>query len=178
MNSRAGAETGVEIPLALIAAVAANGVIGRNNALPWHLPEDLRYFKQVTMGKPIVMGRHTFESIGRPLPGRDNIVVSSHLAPAPDGVNVCATPEAAVAQARASAVKSGASEVMLIGGEQLYRWALPHAQRIYLTLIHKEVDGDAYFPEWEKNCWEEGLRQDMTSSTGLRYSLLIFDRRG
>lgn len=166
-----------EIPLAMIAAVAANGVIGRNNTLPWHLPEDLRYFKQVTLGKPVVMGRRTFESIGRPLPGRDNIVVSTGLTPAP-GISVCASPELAVAQARISAEKSGATEVMLIGGEQLYRWAMPIARRIYLTLIHAEVDGDAFFPEWEENCWRESQRRNLTSSAGLRYSLLVLDRLG
>lgn len=167
-----------EIPLAMIAAVAANGVIGRNNTLPWHLPEDLRYFRQVTLGKPVVMGRRTFESIGRPLPGRDNIVVSAGLTPVPAGISICASPELAVARARRSAEKSGASEVMLIGGEQLYRWAMPIARRIYLTLIHAEVDGDAFFPEWEKNCWRESQRRNLISSAGLPYSLLVLDRDG
>lgn len=170
-------DTDAGIPLAMIAAVAANGVIGRDNALPWRLPEDLRYFKRVTMGKPIIMGRRTWESIGRPLPGRDNIVVSADLPDAPPGVQVCATPADAVAQARSVAARRGADEIMLIGGGQLYAWALPLAHRLYLTLVHRDVEGDAYFPLWDRSGWTELQREDGISGDGLEYSLLVFERK-
>jgi dihydrofolate reductase len=131
------------VPLALIAARARNGVIGLDNRMPWHLPEDLAYFKRVTLGKPVVMGRKTFESIGRPLPGRLNIVVTRNPDWQAAGVQVAHSLDAALALAAAAAPE----EIMLIGGAELYRQALPQADVLYLTEIDAEFAGDAFFPE-------------------------------
>lgn len=168
---------GSEIPLALIAAVAANGVIGRDNDLPWRLPEDLRYFKACTLGKPVIMGRRTYESIGRPLPERCNIVVSRTWHESPAGVTLKASPEEALVHAREYAARTGAEEVMLIGGGELYRWGLPRARRLYLTLIDAAVEGDATFPDWSRSDWQEQRREDRISEDGLRYSWCVFTRR-
>jgi dihydrofolate reductase len=124
----------------LIVAVADNGVIGRDNALPWHLPEDLKRFKRLTMGKPIVMGRKTFESIGRPLPGRHNIVVTRDANYQRDGITVVHSVEAAVKAA------ADASEIMVIGGSDLFRLFLPRATRVHLTRVHASVEGDVMWP--------------------------------
>jgi dihydrofolate reductase len=131
----------------LIVAVADNGVIGRDNALPWHLPEDLRRFKRITMGKPIVMGRKTFESIGKPLPGRQNVVVSRDANYQREGVTVVNSVDAALAAAGA------AEEVMVIGGADLFRLFLPRAQRVYLTRVHGNVPGDVYWPPLDETQW-------------------------
>ena len=126
--------------VAMIVAMTRNGVIGKDNGMPWHLPADLAYFKQTTLGKPIVMGRNTFNSIGRALPGRRNIIVSQSLLDAPLGTEVVASPEAALA------LLAGEPEVMVMGGGQLYQAFLPLSQRLYLTLIEAEIEGDTYFP--------------------------------
>lgn len=141
--------------VSLIAAVAQNAVIGRDNGLPWRLPEDLQYFKRVTMGKPIIMGRKTFESIGRPLPGRSNIVISSQRAAPVDGLHWVASPERALAVAR----DLGAGEAMVIGGELVYRALLPMATRLYLTEVHAVLEGDAFFPHYDPQQWIEVDRQ-------------------
>lgn len=134
-------------PLSLIAALACNRVIGREQRLPWHLPADLRFFKQMTMGKPVLMGRRTWESIGRPLPGRQMIVLSHDPnAQAPGCVRV-QTLEQALEIAHA------APELMVIGGSQLYRQTLPLAKRMYLTRIEADVAGDTWFPEWGEREW-------------------------
>ena len=121
------------VALAVIVAVADNGVIGRNNSLPWHLPEDLRYFKRVTLGKPVVMGRKTFESIGRPLPGRANIVITRSHEWSVDGVSVVNSLDDALRLAADIAALDGADELMVIGGAEIYTNAIPLAQRLYLT---------------------------------------------
>lgn len=141
------------LPLALIAAVAANGVIGRDNRMPWHLPADLKHFKATTLGKPIVMGRKTWDSLGRPLPGRLNLVVSrqSHLVP--EGAETFTSLDAALARADAWARAQGADELMLIGGAQLYAEALPQAERLYLTRIDLSPEGDTFFPAWSPADW-------------------------
>ncbi|MFB1035373.1 MAG: dihydrofolate reductase, partial [Sinobacterium sp.] len=126
--------------LSLIVARASNGVIGKDNQLPWRLSEDLKYFKAVTMGKPVIMGRKTFESIGRPLPGRQNIVVTRNLDFMSAGITVVHSIDAAIAAA------NEAAEIMLIGGTELYTLSLALADRIYLTAIHQDFDGDAHFP--------------------------------
>lgn len=131
----------------LIVARARNGVIGRDNALPWRLPADLAFFKRTTMGAPIVMGRKTWESIGRPLPGRPNIVVSRTLANLPPGVVVA--PDLASAFAAAAP----ADEVFVIGGAQLYAEALPLVDRIYVTEVGADVEGDTYFPPLDRSAW-------------------------
>lgn len=141
--------------ISLIVAMATNGVIGRDNQLPWHLPNDLKYFKQTTLGKPVVMGRKTYESIGRPLPGRLNIVVtrqSAYQAPnANDQVRVVPTIEAAIELASKA---TDAAETMIIGGAQIYEQALPMVQTMYLTEVQADVEGDAVFPTFDRQQWQ------------------------
>lgn len=144
-----------EIPVALIVAVARNGVIGRDNDLPWKLSGDLRWFKANTLGKPIVMGRRTWESLGRPLPGRENIVVSRGEPGLPDGVRHRTSLEDAIALGRSVAQREQAAEVMVIGGAQLYAAAFPLASRLYLTEVDADVDGDTFFPAWNEQDWQE-----------------------
>ncbi|MCG9095644.1 dihydrofolate reductase [Laribacter hongkongensis] len=162
-------------PLALIAARARNGVIGLDNRMPWHLPEDLAYFKRVTLGKPVVMGRKTFESIGRPLPGRLNIVVTRNPGWQAAGVQVAHSLDAALALAAVAAPE----EIMLIGGAELYRQALPQADVLYLTEIDAEFAGDAFFPEVDLARWridrEEAGQRD---SDGLRWRFVRYLPRG
>ena len=168
------------ITLAIIVACAENGVIGRNNALPWHLSEDLRYFKRVTLGKPIVMGRKTFESIGRPLPGRTNIVISRNPDFSADGVKVVSTLDAALELAESIALIDGAEELMVIGGAQIYAEALPSAERLYLTEVHAEVEGDAYLPEIDWSEWREVRRErhEAMEPNPYDYSFVVFERCG
>ncbi len=138
--------------VSLIVAMADNNVIGVDNQLPWHLPADLKYFKSVTMGKPIIMGRKTFESIGRPLPGRQNIVITRNTEWSADGVTVVKSTGAAVAAA------SGAEEVMVIGGAEIYRAMLPLVGKLYVTEVSLSVEGDAFFPDIEVEQWQETSR--------------------
>jgi dihydrofolate reductase len=132
-------------PLALIVAVARDGIIGRDGALPWHLPEDLRHFKRLTRGHAIVMGRRTFESIGRPLPERRNLVVSRTLAAPPPGVELFPSLDAALAAARTTD-----PEPFVIGGAALYAEALPRATTLHLTEIDRDVSGDVRFPPFDR----------------------------
>ena len=126
--------------ISLIVAASENHVIGRDGDLPWRLSDDLKRFKAVTMGKPIVMGRKTWESIGRPLPGRQNIVITRQPGYLAEGCDVVATVDQAVA------VAGEAAEIMVIGGSEIYALFLPAAARLYLTRVHAEVEGDAFFP--------------------------------
>lgn len=164
-----------QMKIAMIAALSSNRVIGRDNALPWHLPEDLRYFKRVTMGKPLLMGRKTFESIGRPLPGRTNIVLSRQPDFQVPGVVAARDPQQALAVAR----QQQADELMVIGGEAIYRAMLPLAQRLYLTLVHAEVEGDAWFPGIDMADWREVQRQDYPAAgaDSPAYSFVVLERR-
>ncbi len=141
--------------LSMIVAQSENRVIGRNNKLPWNLPEDLRYFKQVTMGKPIIMGRKTYESIGRPLPGRLNIVITRSRDYARTGIEVVHSLDEALAQAASFCEINGQAEALIIGGADLYAQALPLTQRLYLTQVHATVEGDAFFPHLAGNAWRE-----------------------
>jgi len=136
--------------LTLIVAAAENDVIGRDGQLPWHLPADLRHFKAITMGKPILMGRKTHESIGRPLPGRANIVITRQSGYQAAGCHVAHSLEEALALAHAE----GAGEVMVIGGAELYADALPRADRILMTRVHASLDGDVRFPPLEPDAWQ------------------------
>ena len=141
------------LPLCLIAACAHDRVIGLNNSMPWHLPQDLRHFKALTLGKPIIMGRKTWDSLGRPLPGRLNLVVSRQPGLQLEGAEVFTGLEAAISRANEWAREQGVEEIMLIGGGQLYAQALPQADRIYLTRIDLAVQGDAFFPDlpgWQR----------------------------
>ncbi len=133
--------------LSLIVAMSTNRTIGINNSLPWHLPNDLKYFKQATMGKPIVMGRKTFESIGKPLPGRRNIVITRDANYQADGIDVVSSLEQAISLGEDICLVDGQEEVMVIGGAQIYELALPKADRLYITHVDAEVNGDAFFPE-------------------------------
>ncbi|MGO3345352.1 MAG: type 3 dihydrofolate reductase [Marinomonas sp.] len=135
--------------LSLIVAMSKNHVIGINNSLPWHLPNDLKYFKQATMGKPIVMGRKTFESIGKPLPGRRNIVITRDKEYKAEGVDVVHSLEAAISLGEDVCLINGYEEVMVIGGAQIYQLALEKADRLYITHVDAEIAGDAYFPDVE-----------------------------
>ncbi len=163
--------------LSIIVAAAENGVIGRNNALPWHLSEDLQYFKRVTMGKPIVMGRKTFESIGRPLPGRTNIVISRNPDFTHEGVKVAASLTAALEMAEDVALIDGADELMVIGGAQIYAEAFASAQRLYLTQVHAEVEGDAYLPPVDWSRWREigRERHAAVAPNPYDYSFVIYE---
>lgn len=165
--------------LSLIVAMAENHVIGRNNQLPWYLPQDLKYFKAVTMGKPIIMGRKTYESIGKPLPGRPNIVVSRNADWQAEGISVKHSLEQALAYGESLLEINGGEELMLIGGAQLYQAALPMAQRLYLTRVHAEVEGDAYFPEFEQSQWQEVGREDFQADgpNPYDYSFIVLDKK-
>ncbi|MNM92920.1 Dihydrofolate reductase type 3 [compost metagenome] len=135
------------LPLAMIAALAENRVIGIDNRMPWHLPADLKHFKATTLGKPIIMGRKTWDSLGRPLPGRLNLVVSRQPGLTLEGAEVFPSLQAALQRADAWAREKGVDELMLIGGAQLYTEAQPIAQRLYLTRVALQPEGDAWFPE-------------------------------
>jgi len=139
--------------LSLIVATANNNVIGKDNAMPWHLPADLAYFKKVTLGKPIIMGRKTYESIGRPLPGRRNIVISRDKDYSPQGKGAEAV-DCVVSVEQALALVTHVDEIMVIGGGAIYRHCLPKAQRLYITHINADIAGDTYFPNYDDN-WEK-----------------------
>lgn len=141
------------LPLCLIAAVADNAVIGCNNQLPWHLPADLKHFKARTLGKPIIMGRKTWDSLGRSLPGRLNLVVSRQADLHLDGAEVFASLDAAILRADEWARAQGVDELMLIGGAQLYEQALAQAERLYLTRVAVTPAGDAWFPPFSEAEW-------------------------
>lgn len=158
--------------VSIIVARARNGVIGRQGALPWHLPADLRHFRETTMGKPVIMGRRTWESIGRALPGRRNIVVTRQQAYRPAGAEAVSSWDAAMALA------GNVPEVMVIGGAALYREALPYARRIYLTDVHAAVEGDTSFPDLDAGEWREVERRAMPPDDrhGWACDFVVLDR--
>lgn len=135
--------------ISIIAAIAKNGVIGKDNRLPWHLPADFKHFKDKTLGKPVIMGQKTFESIGKPLPGRKNIVLSLDKNFSPSGCIVARSVEDALKAA------GDVEEVMICGGASVYKQFLPLAHKLYLTLIDEYCDGDAFFPEFNWSDWQE-----------------------
>jgi dihydrofolate reductase len=149
-----------DVSLVIVAAVADNGVIGRAGGLPWRLNSDLQHFRALTLGHPVVMGRKTFASIGRPLPGRTNIVVSRDRAFAAPGVLVAARLEAALDAARGDALRRGADAVMVIGGAEIYAQAMPLASRLEITCVHASPQGDAMFPTIDEGEWREIARRD------------------
>lgn len=159
--------------LSIIAAVSANRVIGRHNSLPWRLPADLKRFKTLTMDHHLLMGRKTFESIGQPLTGRTTVVITHRPDYAPKGVLVARSIEEALQLAAHD------SEVFVAGGAQIYRQTLAQAQRLYLTYIHEEFDGDTHFPEFEETDWllifEENREPDEVNS--YPYSFVIYERK-
>ena len=160
-----------EKTITLIAAMARNRAIGFDGGMPWHLPAELKHFKASTMGKPIVMGRKTWESIGRALPGRQNIVVTRKRAYQAEGCTVVPSFD----QAMKAAV---GEEVMIIGGGQLYRQALPLADRMLLTLVDCEPEADTWFPEWNKDEWREISRRSQVADENneLAYKVLTLEK--
>jgi dihydrofolate reductase len=158
--------------ISLIAALATDRVIGMENAMPWHLPGDLAWFKRNTLNKPVIMGRKTFESIGRPLPGRLNIVISSKSGEH-EGVTWVTSVDAALAAA------GDVEEVMVMGGGRVYEQLLPKANRLYLTHIDAEVEGDTHFPDYEPDDWESTFSEfhDADEQNSHGYCFEILDRR-
>ncbi|GAA5190029.1 type 3 dihydrofolate reductase [Ferrimonas gelatinilytica] len=151
--------------IAMIACMAQDRVIGKDNDMPWHLPADLKHFKAVTLGKPVVMGRKTFESIGRPLPGRHNIVISRQKTFAPEGVTVVTDIDAALDAA------GEVEEVMIIGGGQLYAAMLPRADRLYLTRVDLAVEGDTRFPAFDESHWQQLASEHRPADDANPYAL-------
>ena len=162
--------------ISLIVAVSRNGAIGLNNQLPWYLPEDLKYFKSVTMGKPLIMGRKTFDSIGRPLPGRANIVLTRDPQWTSDGVEVVQSVEQALLAGEIACEAADVDEIMVIGGEQIYRMTIDLADRIYLTQVDTNVEGDAFFPNIDLNNWSQTSVKLPESIDKHPYQFLVLDR--
>jgi dihydrofolate reductase len=160
--------------ISIIVAASENGVIGADGNLPWRLSDDLRHFKAVTMGKPVVMGRKTWDSIGRPLPGRQNIVITRQAAFEAPGCDVVASTEEAVA------VAGDAGEIMVIGGSQVYAAFLPAADRVYLTRVHAAVDGDAHFPSLDEEAWRLVSDEEHAADDRNEYdfSFRVYERTG
>lgn len=157
--------------ISLISALAQNRTIGIDNTLPWRLPEDLRHFKALTLGHHILMGRKTYESIGKPLPGRTTVIITRGNYAAPEGVKIAHSLQEAIAICGAD------EEIFFVGGAQLYAQALPLADRLYLTEIQAEVEGDAWFPDYDRAQWREISRDRRTDeAAGLEYHFVVYDR--
>ncbi|CAH1593669.1 type 3 dihydrofolate reductase [Vibrio rotiferianus] len=155
--------------ISMIAAMADNRIIGKDNQMPWHLPADFAWFKRCTMGKPVVMGRKTYESIGRPLPGRFNIVISRDASLTIEGVTTVTSIENALD------VVGEADEVMIIGGGAIYAACLPMANKLYVTHIEAEIDGDTQFPDWGsefKETYSEAYQADEKNAYSMRFTVL------
>ncbi len=145
--------------VALVVAIAENGIIGKDGRLPWRLSSDLKFFRNVTMNKPLIMGRKTFESIGKPLDGRDNIVITRTPGFEHSGVHVFSDLDEALRSAREMAAARGSDEISVIGGAEIYAQTLPVADLIYLTEVHAAPEGDTFFPDFNKNAWREVSRE-------------------
>lgn len=156
--------------LTLVVAYADNRVIGRDNALPWKLPGDLAHFKRTTLGRPIIMGRNTWESLGRPLPGRTNIVITRNADYAATGAVVVPTVEAALAACPAD------QEAFVIGGAQIFALTLQQADRIIATEVHADVDGDTFFPDLPAGQWREAARDAQPKENGYTYDFVVYER--
>lgn len=156
--------------ISLIAAVARNGAIGKDNALLWHLPQDLQHFKRTTLGCPIIMGRKTWDSIGRPLPGRHNIVISRDPAWQAPGVSPASS------LSHAMQLAADVAKVFVIGGAQIYALALPQADELVLTEVDIDVEGDTYFPSWNKQDFTEVSREAHAPADGLAYTFVTYQR--
>ena len=157
--------------LTLIAAVARNGVIGKDNALPWRLPEDLKRFKALTMGHPIVMGRKTWESLGRPLPGRSNIVITRDKGYRAEGATVVHSIDEALVATQ------DAAEVFVIGGAEIYTMTLAHANCLQLTELDADFDGDVRFPAFDRSQWRTTFREAHLGANGLAYAFVTYERQ-
>ncbi|MGE7673321.1 dihydrofolate reductase [Lysinibacillus sp. NPDC094403] len=157
--------------ISLIVAHDNNYVIGYENGMPWHLPGDLKYFKEKTMGKPMIMGRKTFESIGRPLPGRRNIVITRDENYQADGIEVVTSLEGALALA------GDVPEIMIIGGEQIFRLSMDIADCLYITKINHAFNGDTYFPKYEEDYVQVSSDEPVTAPEGYTFQYQIFERK-
>ena len=169
----------MSVPVALIAAVGANRVIGNEGALPWRLPTDFAFFKRMTLGKPLIMGRRTFESIGKPLPGRTNIVVTRRAGYQPDGVLVINDLAAALMHAQTIAAADGASEVMVGGGAEIYAATIGAADRLYITHVELSPPGDALFPIVDPERWAvlDSPELARTEKDSAGFCVKIYQRR-
>ncbi|CAM4371929.1 MAG: IS1595 family transposase ISSsu9 [Legionellaceae bacterium] len=159
--------------LSIIAALAKQNVIGYQNKLPWHLPADLRHFKELTRGKPIIMGRKTYESIGKPLPERLNIIITRDTSYKAEGCLIAHSFNEAIELTRDTA------EIMVIGGTEIFRHALPLAQKLYLTFIDADIEGDVFFPQWSIDEWNELQRETFNPNekNPYPYSFVTFERK-
>ena len=171
----------------IIAAKSLNGVIGKNNQLPWHLPSDLKHFRNLTQGKIVIMGRKTYESIGKPLPNRRNIVISSNRAlKLPEGVTVCQDPQEALKAARVLAMTHDIDEAFVIGGTSVYQSFVKRSDKMYLTVIQRECIGDTVFPFFKPVFWSkekvtehydsDGYMLDNPNDKGLQYVIEEYER--
>lgn len=168
-----------DITISMIAAVSKNGIIGRDGDMPWRLSTDLKRFKKVTMGCPIIIGRKTFLSFGgKPLPGRQNIVISRSAYNA-DGITHCFSLESAIKIAKATAINDDKKEIFIVGGGQIYDLAMPLADRLYMTHIDAEIDGDTKFPEIDQNLWEINHQEHVPAGEKDNYptQYVIYRRR-
>ena len=156
--------------LVLVAAVAANGIIGANGRLPWHIPEELKHFKKLTLGHPVIMGRRTWESLGKPLPGRENIVISRKPGFEAPGASVAASVEGAIA------LCTGEPVAFVIGGTELFKDSLPVAAGMVLTEIDRDYEGDTHFPDWDRNAWRMSQKEAHTSTDGVRFDFVLYER--
>ena len=174
-----GAAPTPSIPLVFIVAVAENGVIGCQNALPWRLKSDLRHFRALTLGRPVLMGRKTFLSIGKPLPQRTNIVVSRDGAFTAHRTVTVSDLALALEVARGDALRRGADFIAVIGGGEIYRRLMPLARRIELTLVHARPEGDVLFPELDRKLWREASRTEHAAGPGdsAAYAVIRYERR-
>jgi dihydrofolate reductase len=154
----------------LVAAVAANGIIGANGKLPWHFPEELKHFKQLTLGHPIIMGRRTWESLKGPLPQRENIVVTRTPGYEAPGAAVASSLEAALAMC------AGEPVAFVIGGTQLFKESLPIAAGLVLTEIRRDYAGDTWFPQWDRSQWRESQREAHTVPDGTRFDFVLYEK--
>ena len=154
----------------LVAAVASNGVIGRDGGLPWHLPEDLKHLKRLTLGHPVIMGRRTWESLPRkPLPGRENVVVTRTPGYDAPGAALAASLDAALA------LCAGETVAFVIGGERLFAESLPRAAGLVLTEIHRDYPGDTWFPAYDRSRWKESQRERHTAADGTKFDFVLYE---
>jgi dihydrofolate reductase len=163
------------IPLILVVAIAENGVIGRDNHLLWRIKTDMGRFRRLTMGKPMIMGRKTFQSIGKPLPGRETIVLTRDEGFSVEGVHVARTWEEAVAKGEELATRMGADAVAVAGGAEIYALALPHVQTLFLTEVHASPEGDAVFPSFDRSQFREVKREDHPKSPDDEHPFTFID---
>jgi dihydrofolate reductase len=164
-----------DVPVVLVLASAENGVIGRGDALPWELPDDLQHFKRTTIGRPIIMGRKTFESVGFPLPGRRNIVITRDVSWQHEGVLACHTLEEALERAFEQALIDGADAAMVVGGAEIYRLALPRADKVVLTRVQGQVAGDVFFDLDLLAGWKEVETAHYAAEEGNSHAFTVFE---